>query len=168
MALNVCGRRARIRLANRDSISRRTSRSWRTWLGSAARSRASLVSRARRTASPRTNVSASAASVASSLVVHGAAMSGRRALPALGRPRLAAERAVLAVAHGVVGLDERVQLARSLVDDGRLGVAQVALDGELVRVAVGAMDLDRVKGALHRVLGRVPLRQRRLARVPTA
>ena len=90
------------------------------------------------------------------------------ALPALGRPRLAAERPVLAVAEGVVGLDERVELARALVDDGRLRVAQVALDRELVRVAVGAVDLDRVERGLDRVLGGVPLGEARLAGVAQA
>ena len=52
-----------------------------------------------------------------------------------------------------------MELARALVDDGRLGVAQVALDRELVAVAVGAVDLDGVEGALHGVLGGVPLGQ---------
>ena len=91
-----------------------------------------------------------------------------RALPALGRPRLAAERPVLAIAQRVVGLDQRVELARPLVDDRRLRVAQVALDRELVRVAVGAVDLDRVERALDGVLGGVPLGEARLARVAQA
>ena len=83
--------------------------------------------------------------------------------PALGRPRLAADRPVLAITQCVVGLDERVELARPLVDDRGLRVAQVALDRELVRVAVGAVDLDGVERALDRVLRRVPLGQARLA-----
>ena len=91
-----------------------------------------------------------------------------QALEALGRERLAAQRPVLAVAERVVGLDERVELARALVDHRGLGVAQVALDRELVRVAVRAVDLDRVERAGDRVVGRVPLRERRLARVPDA
>ena len=78
------------------------------------------------------------------------------------------KRPVLAVAEGVVGLDERVELARPLVDDRRLRVAQVALDRELVRVAVGAVDLDGVERGLDGVLGGVPLGEARLARVPQA
>ena len=78
------------------------------------------------------------------------------------------KRSVLAVAEGVVGLDERVELARPLVDDRRLRVAQVALDRELVRVAVGAVDLDRVERGLDRVLGGVPLGEAGLAGVAEA
>ena len=63
---------------------------------------------------------------------------------------------------------QRVQLARALVDDRRLRVAQVALDRELVRVAVRAVDLDRVERRLDGVLGRVPLGEARLAGVAQA
>ena len=72
------------------------------------------------------------------------------------RERRAAEWLVLAVAEQVVGLDQRVQLAGALVDDRGLGVAQVARDGILVRVAVGAVDLDRVERGLDSVLGGEP------------
>src|SRR5512138_378326 len=57
-----------------------------------------------------------------------ASRSGLRTLPALRRPGFAAQRAVLAIPEGVVGLDERMELARALVDHGRLRVAQVAFD----------------------------------------
>src|SRR4051794_11958715 len=86
----------------------------------------------------------------------------------LGRPRLATERPVLAVAQRVVGLDEGMELARALVDDGRLRVPQIALHRELVAVAVRAVDLDRVEGRLDGVVRRVPLGERRLARVAQA
>ena len=58
-----------------------------------------------------------------------------------------AQRLVLPVAEQVIGLHEGVDLARALVDDRALGVAQVALDRVLVRVAVGAVDLDGVHRA---------------------
>ena len=74
----------------------------------------------------------------------------RQSLEALRGERRAAQRPVLAVAEQVVGLDQRVQLAGALVDDRRLGVAQVALDRVLVRVAVRAVDLDRVERGLAR------------------
>ena len=91
-----------------------------------------------------------------------------RSLEPLRRPWLAAQRPILAVAQRVVGLDERVELAGALVDDGGLRVAQVALDRELVRVAVRAVDLDRVERARDGVVRGVPFRERRLARVAEA
>src|SRR5712692_4316225 len=69
----------------------------------------------------------------------------------------------LAVAERVLGLPQLVDLGRALVDDRGARVAEVALDPVLGRVAVGAEDLDREVGGLERRLGRVPLRQRRLA-----
>src|SRR6266545_78829 len=89
-------------------------------------------------------------------------------LEALGWPGLAAQRTVLAVTERVVGLDERMQLAGPLVDHRRFGVAQVALDGELVAVAVRAVDLDRVQGGLDRMLRGVPLGEAGLAGVAPA
>src|ERR671915_119277 len=72
------------------------------------------------------------------------------------------------VSEDVVGLHQGVDLAGSLVDHRALGVAQVALDRVLVAVAVGAMDLDGVERALHRVIGAEPLGERRLASAPHA
>src|SRR6266540_2833025 len=89
-------------------------------------------------------------------------------LEALGWPGLAAQRTVLAVTERVVGLDEGMQLAGPLVDHRRFGVAQVALDGELVAVAVRAVDLDRVQGGLDRMLRGVPLGEAGLAGVAPA
>src|SRR4029077_854652 len=97
-----------------------------------------------------------------------AGRAGRPPFEPLGGPRFTTDRAVLAVAQRVVGLDEGVELARALVDDPGLRVAQVALDGEFVAVSVRAVDLDRVQGGLDRVLGRVPLGQARLAGVARA
>src|SRR5262245_7380780 len=94
------------------------------------------------------------------LVAKSAGRAGRAGewpLPALRRLRLAAERLVLAIGERVLGLDDRVELARALVDHRGLGVPEIALHRELVRIAVRAVDLDRVEGALDRVLGRVPL-----------
>ncbi len=73
-----------------------------------------------------------------------------RSLEPLRRPWLAAQRPILAIAQRVVGLDERVQLGRPLVDDGGLRIAQIALDGKLVRVAVGAVDLNGVESTAPR------------------
>src|SRR5687767_8153895 len=57
-------------------------------------------------------------------------------------------------AHGLAeqraGDDEPLDLARALVDLGDLGVAVVALGGELLRVAVAAEDLDRLAGLAAR------------------
>ena len=62
--------------------------------------------------------------------------------------RRAAQWAVLAVAQQIVRLDQGVQLAGALVDHGRLAVAQIALHGVVVGVAVRAMDLDRIQRLL--------------------
>src|SRR6185503_3867790 len=167
MEVNRVGRRPRIRFAKRDSISPSSRWNWRTCSGSAARSSASVVSRARLRASPRTNVSAISARVASSRSVH-VPISGPNGLPSLGRPGFAAQRPVLSIAERVVGLDQGVELARALVDDGGLRVAQVALDRELVGIAIRPVDLDRIERALDRVLRRVPLGKRRLAGVALA
>ena len=53
------------------------------------------------------------------------------------------------------GHDEPLDLARALVDLGDLRVAVVALDGELLGVAVAAQDLNRLGG-----LARAPSRTR--------
>src|SRR5947208_12796135 len=55
---------------------------------------------------------------------------------------------------------EPLDLARPLVDLGDLRVAVVALDRELLRVAVAAEDLDRLAGLAARHLGREELRLR--------
>src|SRR5947207_6735201 len=81
------------------------------------------------------------------------------------RPSLAIH---LPVAEGVLGLHHLVDLGRALVDDGRTGVSEVALDRVLGRVAVGAVHLNGEVRRLERALGRVPLGERRLARVADA
>src|SRR5262245_6000930 len=53
---------------------------------------------------------------------------------------------------------EPLDLARALVDLGDLGVAVVALDRELLRVAVAAEDLDRLGRLPARHLGGIELR----------
>src|SRR6478609_99396 len=184
MEVNAVGFPVSARLAARESIARSTSRNWLSWAGSADPSNASPASRPRDSAPPGTNASARAMSTAISRsdqpgatieVVRwrggvGGARCGSsfRALPALGGPRLAPERPVLSVSERAVGLDQGVELAGPLVDDGSLRVAQVALHREFVRVAVGAVDLDGVEGALHRVLGGVPLGEAGLARIAQA
>src|SRR3954468_22173231 len=61
-------------------------------------------------------------------------------------PRVGGRGAASAVAHGLAeqraGDDEPLDLARALVDLRDLGVAVVALGGELLGVAVAAEDLD--------------------------
>ena len=181
------------RLTSRDSTRRSTRRSWRAWAGierrrspgrpgaTGGRRRRGRTSRRSRRGSPARRPTsrrrlagglAYADAPGGSRRLDGVVTPGRpcrtASLEALGGPRLAADRAVLAIAEGVVGLDERVQLARALVDHGRLRVAQVALDRELVAVAVRAVDLDRVERRLDRVLGRVPLGEARLAGVAGA
>ena len=85
---------------------------------------------------------------------------GRAALrpPALAGPARASASDAL---DQRVGHDQAVDLVGALVDLGALGVAHVALDGELARVAAAAEELDGVRGHAH---GRVrcrPLGQRR-------
>ena len=63
---------------------------------------------------------------------------------------------------------EPLDLARALVDLGDLRVAVVALDRELLRVAVAAEDLDRLRGLAPRHLGREQLRLRALLGVRRA
>src|SRR5579871_4399753 len=60
------------------------------------------------------------------------------------RREFASRRAIVAVAEQVVGLHDRVNLTRALVDDRAFAVAVETADGILVRVAVGAVDLDGV------------------------
>src|SRR5262245_48980774 len=45
--------------------------------------------------------------------------------------------------------DHALHLARALADRAQLGVAPHALDGVLARVAVAAVDLDRIVGDAH-------------------
>src|SRR3954469_9301771 len=71
----------------------------------------------------------------------------------------------LPVAEDVLGLHHLVDLGRALVDDRSAGVAEVALDRVLRRVAVGAVHLDGEVGRLERAFGRMPLRERGLAGV---
>src|SRR6185369_84115 len=177
------------RFASGLSSSRSTSRSCVSCAGSTARTRASAAMAPTRSASPQgTKVAARARMVASSaaekvaigrrpwgaearleLGAPGGRRGGRRqSIEALGRQGLAAQWPVLAVAEGVVGLDERVQLGGALVDHGGLRVPEVALDGELIGIAVRAVDLDRVEGALHGVVGGVPLGEGGLAGVADA
>src|SRR5579864_5380503 len=87
------------------------------------------------------------------------------------RPR--AERRDLAVcpvqapvAERMLGLHQLVHLRRALVDDRRARIAEVALDPVLRGVAVRAVHLDREVRRAERRLGRMPLRERGLARVP--
>ncbi len=58
--------------------------------------------------------------------------------------QLAPRRPVVPVAEQVVGLHDLVDFARALVDHGTLAVAIEAAHRVFVRVAVGAVDLDRV------------------------
>src|SRR5215212_7613112 len=71
--------------------------------------------------------------------------------------RRAAVRELLAVAQRILALHDGVDLARALVDDGAPAVAQVALDGILVRIAIGAVDFNGVVGALEGHVAGVPL-----------
>src|SRR3954451_19389411 len=68
----------------------------------------------------------------------------------------------------VLGLHHLVDLRRPLVDDRGPRIAEVALDRVLRGVAVRAVHLDRQVGRLERALGRVPLGERRLARISHA
>src|SRR5436189_6399628 len=74
----------------------------------------------------------------------------------------------LPVAEDVLGLHHLVDLGRALVDDGRAGVPEVALNRVLGRVSVGAVHLDGEVRGLERALGRMPLGERRLAGVADA
>src|SRR5262245_6941750 len=82
--------------------------------------------------------------------------------------QLDAPRLVLAIAQGVVGLHELVDLPGSLVDDRGLGVAEEPPGRVLVREAVAAVDLDAVRGRALALHGREPLGERRLAGVALA
>src|SRR5207245_1854254 len=72
---------------------------------------------------------------------------------------------ILAVAERVLALQDRVDLARALIDDGRASVPQKTLDGILGRVAVGAMDLDGVVGRVEGGVGGGLLGGRHVTRV---
>src|ERR671925_1043174 len=63
------------------------------------------------------------------------------------------------------GDHEPLDLTRPLVDLRDLRVAVVPLDRELLRVAVAAEDLDRLRRLAARHLGRIELRLRALLRV---
>src|SRR6185436_13891727 len=75
---------------------------------------------------------------------------------------------------GLVGLEEvarddhALHLRRALADLAELGVPVEALYRELARVAVSAVNLDRLGRAAHRDLGREDLRHRGLAHHRTA
>src|SRR5882672_5661750 len=58
-----------------------------------------------------------------------------------------------------------LDLRGALVDLGDLGVPEVALHGELARVAVATVHLHRLRGERHRGLGGEELRDRRLLRI---
>src|SRR5512145_1120415 len=62
--------------------------------------------------------------------------------------------------------DEPLDLRGALVDLRDLGVAEMALRGVLLDVAVPAVDLDPLDAGPHRRLGRIQLRHRRLLRMP--
>src|SRR5262245_26616396 len=64
--------------------------------------------------------------------------------------------------------DVLLDLARALPDRPHLGIAEVALDGKLLDVAVAAVDLHRVPGDLDRGLGREELRLAHQARAALA
>src|ERR1700736_5996985 len=78
------------------------------------------------------------------------------------------DRAVFAVAEGVLALQDRVYLACALVDDRRPSVAQEALGRILGRVPVRSMNLDGVVGGVEGRVGRVLLCHRNVPRVPEA
>src|SRR6185503_19719580 len=67
-------------------------------------------------------------------------------------------------AQQVLGHDHALDLVRTLVDLGDLGVAHEALHRELAGVAVAAEDLDRVGGDLHGGVGGQALGRRGLER----
>src|SRR5579871_1193765 len=64
----------------------------------------------------------------------------------------------------LAGDDHLLDLVRALADLAELGVAHVALDVELARVAVTAVDLHGGVARPHRGARRVVLRRRRLLR----
>src|SRR5690606_28368227 len=68
--------------------------------------------------------------------------------------QLAPRRPILAVPEQVVGLHERVDLARAFVDHGALAVAVEAADRILVGIAVGTVNLHGVGGGALRRDGR--------------
>src|SRR2546428_9661800 len=72
---------------------------------------------------------------------------------------------VLARAQRIIRLQQRVDLAGALVNDGTLGVAKEALDGIFIGITVGTVDLYRVARSLLRRHRGVPLRERSLAGV---
>src|SRR4051794_41201703 len=57
------------------------------------------------------------------------------------------------ISQQATGNHQPLDLAGALVELGDLGVAVVALDGELLRVAVAAEDLDRLAGLASRDRG---------------
>src|SRR5918996_135535 len=68
----------------------------------------------------------------------------------------------------VLGLHHLVDLRRALVDHGRAGVPEIPLDAVLRGVPVRAVHLDGEVRRLEGRLGRVPLREARLAGVADA
>src|SRR5262249_44104887 len=81
------------------------------------------------------------------------------------RRQFATRGPVGSIAEQIVGLHHLVNLARALVDDRALAVAEEAPDRILVGVAVRAVNLDGVAGGALRRDGREPLRQAGLAGV---
>src|SRR3954469_18305026 len=61
----------------------------------------------------------------------------------------------------LAGDDEPLDLVGALVDLGKAHVAEQSLDAILARIAVAAVDLERVRDVLHRHVGREQLGLRR-------
>src|SRR6185436_15156148 len=93
--------------------------------------------------------------------------SSERSESSIGR-QLAPRGVVRPVAEQVVGLHQLVNFTRAFVNHRAFAVAIEAPDRVLVRVAVGAVNLHRVRCRALRCDGREPLRQPGLARVAAA
>src|SRR6195256_6382702 len=78
------------------------------------------------------------------------------------------DRFVFAIAQGVLALENRVDLAGSLVNDRRAGVAQKTLGGIFSGVSVRAMHLDRVVRGVEGSIGGGLLCDRHVARMSRA
>lgn len=63
------------------------------------------------------------------------------------RGQLTAQRPVLALTECIARLHQRVNLARTLIDDRTFAVTQVTLHVILVAVAIRAVDLHRISGS---------------------
>src|SRR5262249_51879831 len=71
----------------------------------------------------------------SSLIPHPSSFKGRQIAPA---------RFVRAEAERVIGLHEFVNFARALIDDGALAISIEADHRVIIRITVGAVNLDRI------------------------